>query len=88
MWSCNDAEAFDVNTLFGDSAGENLWLDLNWDTLPHDYFQNQWKNDIMASFDDVLEEVYKALEERKKAREEEMQELLACYTKDSCGSVT
>jgi hypothetical protein len=42
----------------------------------------------MASFDDVLEEVYKALEERKKAREEEMQELLACYAKDSCGSVT
>jgi hypothetical protein len=36
--SCNGGEAFDINTLFGDSARENLWLDLNKDTLPHVYF--------------------------------------------------
>jgi Ca2+-binding EF-hand superfamily protein len=42
----------------------------------------------MASFDDMPEEVCKALEERKKAREEEMQELLACYVKDSRGFIT
>jgi hypothetical protein len=47
------------------------------------------KNIVMASFDDVLEEVRKAFEERKKAREEkEMQELLACYAKDRRGSIT
>jgi hypothetical protein len=41
------------------------------------------ENVIMASFDDVLEEVHKAFEERKKAQEEkDMQELLACYMKD------
>jgi hypothetical protein len=31
---------FDVNTLFGDCAGENLWLDLNQDTLPRVYFRD------------------------------------------------
>jgi hypothetical protein len=41
MCFCSDGETFDVNTLFGDSAGENLWLDLNRDTLPHDYFRDQ-----------------------------------------------
>jgi hypothetical protein len=47
------------------------------------------KNIIMASFDNVSEEVHKAFEERKKAQEEkEMQELLACYMKDRRGSVT
>jgi hypothetical protein len=39
--SCNGGKTFDVNTLFCDSAGENLWLDLNQDTLPHDYFRDQ-----------------------------------------------
>jgi hypothetical protein len=40
-------------------------------------------NNVMASFDDVSEEVRKAFEECKKAREEKvMQELLACYMKD------
>jgi hypothetical protein len=38
MCSCNSDETFDVNTLFGDSAGENLWLDINRDALPHVYF--------------------------------------------------
>jgi hypothetical protein len=43
----------------------------------------------MASFDDVPEEVRKAFEVRKKAREEkDMQELLACYMKDHQGSIT
>jgi hypothetical protein len=46
------------------------------------------ENVIMASFNDVPEEVPKAFEERKKAREEEMQELLACYVKDCRGSIT
>jgi hypothetical protein len=47
------------------------------------------KNAIMASFDDVPEEVCKAFEEHKKAQDEkEMQELLACYTKDRRGSIT
>jgi hypothetical protein len=47
------------------------------------------KNVGMASFDDVPEEVCKAFEERKKAREEkEMQELLPCYVKDHRGSFT
>jgi hypothetical protein len=47
------------------------------------------KNVIMASFNDVLEEVRKAFEECKKAREEkEMQELLASYMKDHRGSIT
>jgi hypothetical protein len=46
-------------------------------------------NVVMASFDDVPEEVRKAFEECKKAREEkEMHELLACYAKDHHGSVT
>jgi hypothetical protein len=46
-------------------------------------------NVIMASFDDVPEEVHKAFEKCKKAREErEMQELLACYMKDHRGSIT
>jgi superfamily II helicase len=51
-------------------------------------FEISDKNVIMASFDDVLEEVRKAFEEHKKAREKEMQELFACYTKDCCGSIT
>jgi hypothetical protein len=38
MCSCNDGETFSVNTVFCDSTGENIWLDLNRDTLPHDYF--------------------------------------------------
>jgi hypothetical protein len=47
------------------------------------------ENIVVASFDDVPEEVCKAFEECKKAREEkEMQELLTCYTKDHHGSVT
>jgi hypothetical protein len=47
------------------------------------------ENIIMASFDDVPEEVHKAFKECKKAREEkEMQELLACYVKDHRGSIT
>jgi hypothetical protein len=46
------------------------------------------KNVVMASFDDVSEEVYKMFEECKKAQEEEMQELLACYAKDRRGSIT
>jgi hypothetical protein len=47
------------------------------------------ENIIMASFADMPEEVRKAFEERKKAREEkEMQELLACYAKDPRGSIT
>jgi hypothetical protein len=47
------------------------------------------KNVVIASFDDVPEEVRKAFEEHKKARgEKEMQELLACYAKDHRGSVT
>jgi hypothetical protein len=46
------------------------------------------KNVIMASFDNVLEEVRKAFEECKKAREDkEMQLLLACYVKDHCRSI-
>jgi hypothetical protein len=46
------------------------------------------KNVIMESFNDVLEEVCKAFEERKKAPEEkEMQKLIACYTKDRCGCI-
>jgi hypothetical protein len=46
------------------------------------------KNVIMALFNDVSEEVCKAFEERKKAREEkEMHELLACYTKDHRSSI-
>jgi hypothetical protein len=41
------------------------------------------KNVVMASFDDVPEEVRKAFEECKKAQEEkEMHELFACYAKD------
>jgi hypothetical protein len=38
MCLCNGGETFGVNTLFGDSNGENLWLDLNRDTQPHVYF--------------------------------------------------
>jgi hypothetical protein len=46
------------------------------------------KNIVMASFDDVPEEVCKAFKECKKAREEkEMQELLPCYAKDRRGSI-
>jgi hypothetical protein len=45
------------------------------------------KNIIVATFDDVPEEVCKAFEECKKARGEEMSELLACYTKDHHGSI-
>jgi hypothetical protein len=30
-----------ASTLFGNSVGKNLWLDLNRDTLPHDYFRYQ-----------------------------------------------
>jgi hypothetical protein len=46
------------------------------------------ENVIMASFDNVLEEVRKAFEECKKAREDkEMQLLLACYVKDHCRSI-
>jgi hypothetical protein len=44
------------------------------------------ENVIMSSFNDVPEEVHKAFEERKKAREE-MQEL-ECYAKDRHGFVT
>jgi hypothetical protein len=44
---------------------------------------------IVASFDDVPEEVRKAFKECKKAQEEkEMQEILACYAKDRRGSMT
>jgi hypothetical protein len=44
---------------------------------------------ILASFDDVPEEVRKAFEERMKAREEkEMHELLACYMNDRRDSIT
>jgi hypothetical protein len=47
------------------------------------------ENVVMATFDDVLEEVRKAFKEHKKAREEkEMHELLACYVNDHCGSIT
>jgi hypothetical protein len=47
------------------------------------------ENIIMASFNDVLEEVCKAFGERKMAREEmEMQEVLACYVKDHRSSIT
>jgi hypothetical protein len=35
-------------------------------------FEISDKNIVMASFNDVPEEVYKAFEEHKKAREEEM----------------
>jgi hemoglobin-like flavoprotein len=45
------------------------------------------KNVVMASFDDVPEEVHKAVEELKKALEKEMQELLACYEKDRRSSI-
>jgi hypothetical protein len=45
------------------------------------------ENIIMASFNDMLEQVRKAFEEHKKAQEEEMQELLACSAKDHHGSV-
>jgi predicted ATPase len=40
------------------------------------------ENGVTTLFNDVPEEVHKAFEERKKARAEEMQELLACYAKD------
>jgi hypothetical protein len=46
------------------------------------------ENIIVASFDYMPEEVRKAFKQHKKSREEEMQELLACYTKDHCGSIT
>jgi hypothetical protein len=47
------------------------------------------ENVIMASFDNVSKELCKAFEERKKAQEEkEMQEVLACYAKDHCSSIT
>jgi hypothetical protein len=47
------------------------------------------KNIIMASFDDVPKKVHKSFKERKKAQEEkEMQELLACYAKNRCSSIT
>jgi hypothetical protein len=47
------------------------------------------KNVVMASFGDVPEEICKAFEERKKAREEkEMHELLQCYAKDHRDSIT
>jgi hypothetical protein len=39
--SCSDDKTFGVNKLFGDSTRENLWLDLNQDTLPHVYFRDQ-----------------------------------------------
>jgi hypothetical protein len=52
-------------------------------------FEISDKNVVMASLDDVPEEVRKAFEERKKSREvKEMQELLARYVKDCRGSVT
>jgi hypothetical protein len=52
-------------------------------------FEISNENVITASFDDMLEEVCNAIEERKKAREKkEMQELIACYTKDRRGSIT
>jgi hypothetical protein len=52
-------------------------------------FEISNENVIMASFDDLPEEVCKAFEECKKAREEkEMHELLACYAKDCRGSTT
>jgi hypothetical protein len=44
------------------------------------------ENVIMASFNDMLEEVCKAFEESKKTLE--MQELLACYAKDRRRSIT
>jgi hypothetical protein len=44
------------------------------------------KNIVMASFNDMPEEVCKAFEECKKAQEKEMQDLLACYAKDCHGS--
>jgi hypothetical protein len=74
MCSCNGDKAFNVNTLFGDPAWENLWLDPNRNTLPHDHFKISDKSGVMASFDDVPEEARKAFEE--------------CYTKDQCGSIT
>jgi hypothetical protein len=43
---------------------------------------------IMALFGNVLEEVHKAFEELKKAQEEEIHELHACYAKDHRGSIT
>jgi hypothetical protein len=46
------------------------------------------ENIVVASFDYMPEEVRKAFKQHKKAREEEMQELLACYAKDRCGSIT
>jgi hypothetical protein len=47
------------------------------------------ENVIMASFDDILEEVYKVFKERKKAQEEKkMHVLLTCYVKDRHGSIT
>jgi hypothetical protein len=47
------------------------------------------ENVIMASFDDMSEEVRNAFEECNKAQEEkEMQELLTCYTNDHRSSVT
>jgi hypothetical protein len=46
------------------------------------------ENGVTTLFNDVPEEVHKAFEECKKARAEEMQELLACYAKDRHDSVT
>jgi hypothetical protein len=52
-------------------------------------FKTSDENIVMASFDDVLEEVRKTFEECKKVWEEkEMQELLACYTNNCRGPVT
>jgi hypothetical protein len=52
-------------------------------------FEISNENVIMASFNDVPEEVCKAFEECKKAIEEkEMQELLACYARDRRCSIT
>jgi hypothetical protein len=52
-------------------------------------FEISNENVIMASYEDMPKEIRNVFEERKKAREEkEMQELLACYTKDHRSSIT
>jgi hypothetical protein len=51
-------------------------------------FEVSNENVFMASFDDVPKKVCKAFEECKKARKEEMQELLTCYAKYHRSSIT
>jgi hypothetical protein len=85
---CNDNKVFGVNILFSDSAGENLWLYLNRDILPHVYFRDQQQERRHGLIRRCARRSRKAFEECKKAREKEMQELLACYVKDRRGSIT